>query len=95
MHGFDFNLNRRLGRVEINDGGWEMERFAESRLRIEGNQLQIAVPLDVFNSGPNRGSATTFDFKWATICQHVDDVMDFHISLAMSPQTGGSVSLYI
>jgi hypothetical protein len=84
-HGFDLIVNRSPGRVEINEGGWKWKDVAKIDYRIEGDQLQLAVPLDVFNSGTQSGAPTTFDFKWADNLQHVDDVLDVHVSGDVAP----------
>ena len=83
-HGFDLIVNRPVGNLEINEGGWKWRAVAKLDYRIQGNQMHLAVPIDVFN--PRTGSGLkTFDFKWADNLQHIDDSMDFHVSGDVAP----------
>jgi hypothetical protein len=83
-HGYDLIVNRSLGRVESNDGGWKWKDVAKVDYRIQGDQLQLAVPNELFGANP-KSLPTTFDFKWADNLQHVDDIMDFYLSGDVAP----------
>jgi hypothetical protein len=83
-HGFDLIVNRTLGQLEINDGGWKWKDLAAVSYRVEGNQMQLALPMESF--GARSGSTLkTFDFKWADNLQHPEDELDFHVSGDIAP----------
>jgi hypothetical protein len=65
-NGYDFIVNRvppgKFGAVlEKNNGGWNWLRAADVRLRVEGNQMHLAVPREPLGLPQD---PVTFDFKW-------------------------------
>jgi hypothetical protein len=67
--GYDFAVNR-VGPVggkallEHNRGGWNWQRTGEIEMRVEANQLVLAIPRKLLGREAARGSLA-FDFKWA------------------------------
>lgn len=88
--GYDFIVNRQVVDagttvVERNTGGWNWEKVGEAAMRIEGNELHIAVPRALL--GLLAGSdALSFDFKWTDNLQQPGDLMDFYVSGDVAPQ---------
>lgn len=83
-HGFDLIVNQKLGRVAVNEGGWKWRDAGKVDYRVEGDQLQLAVPVEVFGEESN-ATLKTFDFKWADNLQDVDNIMDFYTSGDVAP----------
>ena len=83
-HGFDLIVNRSVGNVEINEGGWNWRTIAKVDYRVQGDQLQLALPIEAFGADAS-SRLKAFDFKWADNLRHVDDIMDFHLSGDVAP----------
>ncbi len=88
--GYDFIVNRTLGAtgeswLEKNTGGWNWERVSPVSLRVEGNELQLAIPRAALGL-PRRGTKTAFDFKWADNLQRPGEIMDFYLSGDVAPE---------
>ena len=87
--GYDFIVNRNRdaeGRfwLEKNMGGWTWKKVVPVQWRVNGNQLQLAVPRAALGlSDGNTG--TDIDFKWADNLQHPGEVMDFYLSGDVAP----------
>ena len=60
--GFDFVVNRTLGKIERSVGGWNWEEVGNVSYHIEGNKLELSLPLS--SLGITTGSNFTLDFKW-------------------------------
>lgn len=87
--GYDFMVNRQRdanGKVwlEKNLGGWNWKRVAPVQLRVEGNELQLAIPRSALRLKTG-GTKTAIDFKWADNLQTPGDVMDFYVSGDVAP----------
>jgi hypothetical protein len=87
--GYDYIVNRESGDngkcwLEKNIGGWTWEKVAAVKMRVSGNELQLAVPRRALGlkSGETK---TAIDFKWADNLQHSDDIMDFYVSGNVAP----------
>jgi hypothetical protein len=85
--GYDFILNRALDGeeswLETNAGGWNWQRAAKVTIRVEGNQLMLAVPRQALGLPP--GDAVRFDFKWWDNAQQPGDIMDTYLSGDAAP----------
>lgn len=88
--GYDFIVNRAVdasGRhwLERNTGGWNWERVSAVELKVEGRELQLAIPRRAL--GLRTGTTQTrLDFKWADNLQRAGDVMDFYLSGDAAPE---------
>ena len=71
--------------LEKNAGGWRWKKVAKVRLRVEGNELHLAIPRRALGlpAGP---TALALDFKWADNLQQPGDVMDFYTSGDVAPE---------
>jgi len=85
--GYDFIVNRTAENgaawIEKNTGGWNWKRVAKARLRVEGRELQLAVPRSAL--GIRAGKRISFDFKWVDNLQRPGDIMDFYLSGDAAP----------
>lgn len=89
--GFDFIVNREVVNatttvIERNAGGWHWEKVVqpEVRMRVEGDELHLAIPRTVLNLQAD-ARPLSFDFKWADNLQQPGDVMDFYVSGDVAP----------
>lgn len=88
--GADFIVNRTVANggktwLERNQGGWRWEKVAQIDYRVEGNELQLAIPRELL--GMAEGSTPlTMDFKWADNLQTPGDAMDFYLSGDTAPE---------
>jgi hypothetical protein len=87
--GYDFIVNRAADAdgkfwLEKNLGGWKWEKVVPVELRVNGNELHLAIPRAAL--GVAAGSKVNFDFKWADNLQSPGDVMDFYISGDVAPE---------
>ncbi|MBI3849646.1 MAG: hypothetical protein HY298_05065 [Verrucomicrobia bacterium] len=88
--GFDFIVNRTVDadgktRLEKNDGGWNWKKVGPVKFRVQGNELQLAVPRAAL--GLQKNSARLhLDFKWTDNLQHPGDIMDFLVSGDVAPE---------
>ena len=88
--GYDFIVNRVADAdgkfwLEKNLGGWKWEKVASVDLRVQGNELQLAIPRTALGIAAV-GSKVEFDFKWADNLQQPGDVMDFYVSGDVAPE---------
>jgi hypothetical protein len=87
--GYDFIVNRRIegnGKtwLEKNAGGWNWKKVALVQFRVEGNELQLAIPRSAL--GLAAGNTTVnLDFKWADNIRLPGDITDFYISGDVAP----------
>ena len=85
--GYDFIVNRTIDGAESwlerNVGGWRWERVARVQLRLEGNELMLAIPRAAL--GLAAGDAVAFDFKWWDNPQKPGDIMDAYVSGDAAP----------
>ncbi len=77
--GYDFAVNRVTPEdgkavLEHSIGGWNWERVATLPLRVEGNQLQLAIPRALL--GLNAEVKIDLSFKWADNNCANGDIMD-------------------
>ncbi len=84
-NGYDFIINRLSpdkgsALLEKNNGGWNWLRAADVKFRVEGNQMQMAVPrAAIFKMSEPRidqltADPLTFDFKWLDNIKLPDDL---------------------
>lgn len=78
--GFEFIVNRTIegeGRswLERSPGGWNWEKVAPIRFRVDGNEMHLAVPRRVLGL-PTGNSPVTLDFQWIDNAQKPGDVLD-------------------
>ncbi len=87
--GYDFVVNRTFDSkgqtwLERNTGGWHWEKVAPVRLRVEGNQMQLAIPRSALGL-PAHAEDASLDFKWADNLQQPGDVLDFYLDGDVAP----------
>ena len=87
--GYNFIVNRSVADtettwLEVSSGGWKWHPVVKVDYRVEGNEMQLAIPRKALGlpavDGPLR-----FDFKWADNLQREGDVIDFLISGDVAP----------
>lgn len=88
--GYDFIVNRtapgeKTAWLEKNNGGWNWSKTAEAGYRVQGREMQIAIPRSALGLPAGRGTAVTFDFKWADNLEKPGDIMDFYVSGDVAP----------
>lgn len=88
--GYDFIVNRTgvsdgTTWLEKSEGGWRWAKVAAVRLRVEGNELHLAIPRTALGL-PADSTRTCLDFKWADNLQRPGDIMDFYISGDVAPE---------
>jgi hypothetical protein len=88
--GYDFIvnrtvLNRTTALLEKNSGGWNWTKTAEISYRVDGRELQLAIPRAALGL-TNGKSGFTLDFKWLDNIQQPGDIMDFYISGDVAPE---------
>ena len=86
-NGYDFIVNRvppvKFGAVlEKNNGGWNWLRAADVRLRVEGNQMHLAVPREPLGLAQD---PVTFDFKWIDNVKLPDDLTMLYLDGDTAP----------
>jgi len=86
--GYDFVLNRvspSEGRavLESSNGGWNWKETAKVAMKVEGNELQLAIPKTVL--GIASGTETTFQFKWADNYQGEGNIDTFYLDGDTAP----------
>jgi hypothetical protein len=70
--------------VEKHVSGWQWEKLAPVDYRLEGSQLQLAVPRSVV--GQTGESGVAIDLKWVDNLQIPGDVLDFYLSGDVAPE---------
>lgn len=88
--GFDFIVNRVMASdgtswLEKNTGGWKWEKVSRIKLRVEGNELHLAIPRKALAQAGGK-QPVALDFKWADNLQQPDEVMDFLLSGDVAPE---------
>jgi hypothetical protein len=88
--GYDFMVNRTADAdgkfwLEKNLGGWQWQKVTPVEFRVQGNELQLAIPRAALGLAAG-GSRVNFDFKWADNLQSPGDVMDFYVSGDVAPE---------
>ncbi len=88
--GYDFIVNRTVespGRtwLEKSEGGWRWRKVARVNLRVQGNELQLAIPRAALGL-PSGRERLSLDFKWADNLQRPGDIMDFYLSGDVAPE---------
>lgn len=85
--GYDYVLNRSITGattwLERNTGGWNWEKIAEVTIKVEGNELMLAIPRAALGVPP--GDALALDFKWWDNPQKPGDIMDVYLSGDAAP----------
>jgi hypothetical protein len=88
--GYDYIVNRVIEAdgstwLEKNTGGWQWQKVQKVPLRIEGNELHLAIPRQ--SLGLREGATdVVLDFKWADNLQRPGDIMDFYLSGDVAPE---------
>ena len=88
-NGYDFMVDRTRsadGKLWLlkNTGGWNWKRVTAVSMRMEGNELQLAIPRSALGLSSNTNK-TSFDFKWADNLQRPGDLMDFYLDGDVAP----------
>ncbi|HEX2974126.1 MAG TPA: hypothetical protein VHP11_17465, partial [Tepidisphaeraceae bacterium] len=88
--GYDLIVNRTVENggtswLEKNTGGWQWEKVARVTYRVQGDQLQLAIPRSAL-SLPQGQTGLSLDFKWVDHAQHPGDIMDFYQSGDAAPE---------
>ena len=86
--GYDFVLNRvppSNGKavLESSGGGWNWKEAAKVAIKVEGNELQLAIPKKVL--GMTGNTKTTFQFKWADNYQGEGNINSFYLDGDAAP----------
>jgi hypothetical protein len=86
--GYDFVLNRIVPAsgqaiLESSSGGWNWKEAAKVAMKVEGNELQLAIPKKEL--GLTEGTKTTFQFKWADNYQGEGDIDSFYLDGDAAP----------
>ena len=86
--GYDFIVNRSVKGnqtwLEQNTGGWNWKKVAQVELKVQGNELMLAVPRAALDMP--EGDDITLDFKWWDNPQHPGDIMDAYLSGDAAPE---------
>jgi hypothetical protein len=87
-HGYDYLINHEVlsetkTTIKKTSSGWNWEKAGEIDYRVNGNELQLAIPLKLL--GLKGKSSFTIDFKWADNVQKEDDIMEFIVSGDAAP----------
>lgn len=82
--GYDFIVNRTAGRLEKNAGGWNWNPAGAAPMKVQGNELMLAVPRTAL--GLAAGGAIALDFKWWDNPQRPGDIMDSYLSGDAAPE---------
>ena len=69
--------------LERNAGGWKWEKVAKVQLKVQGNELMLAVPRAAL--GLADGETVALDFKWWDNPQKPGDIMDTYLSGDVAP----------
>ncbi|MGE5609991.1 MAG: hypothetical protein ACM359_12105 [Bacillota bacterium] len=88
--GYDFVVNRSVENgtttwLEKNEGGWQWKKVAKVSYRVQGNELQLAIPRSALNV-PAGQAVLAIDFKWADHVQRPGEIMDFYLSGDVAPE---------
>ena len=60
--GFDYAVNRSIGKLERSAGGWRWAAAAEIEYAVDGCDMELALPLKAL--GIDDPDNFTVDFKW-------------------------------
>jgi hypothetical protein len=87
--GYDLLVGRELDAdgkpwLEKNTGGWQWEKVAPLRCRLEGSRLHLSLPRSALRGNLDRSLG--FDFKWVDNVQVPGDIMDFYLSGDVAPE---------
>lgn len=86
--GYDFIVNRTVEGsqtwLEQNTGGWNWKKIARVALKVQGNELMLAVPRGAL--ALPAGGEMAFDFKWWDNPQDPGDIMDAYLSGDAAPE---------
>ena len=86
--GYDFVLNRVAPTggqaiLECSTGGWNWKEAAKVAMKVEGNQLQLAIPKKALGITDN--AKVTFQFKWADNYQGEGEINSFYLDGDAAP----------
>jgi hypothetical protein len=87
--GYQYIVNRTVRNettslLERSTGGWNWAKVVEVSYRVQGNELQVAIPRSALGL-PTGKNDFKLDFKWADNMQKPGDVMDFYLSGDVAP----------
>ncbi len=82
--GFDFVVNRTAGSLEKNAGGWNWNAGSKVQMKVQGNELMLAIPRATLAAVA--GDSITLDFKWWDNPQQPGDIMDTYTSGDTAPE---------
>ncbi|TWU33029.1 glycoside hydrolase family 71/99 protein [Novipirellula artificiosorum] len=85
--GYDFLLNRTIDGdqswLEKHLDGWQWQKVSQVEIRVEDNELMLAVPRE--SLGLSANGAIEFDFKWWDNPQSPGEIMDTYSSGDTAP----------
>jgi hypothetical protein len=86
--GYDFVLNRKApigdqAILESSSGGWNWKEAAGVTMKVEGNELQLAIPKKEL--GITEGKKAAFQFKWADNYQGEGNIDSFYLDGDAAP----------
>jgi hypothetical protein len=86
--GYDFIINRTVtgheSSLEKNVGGWNWQPVGKMQLKVEGNELMLALPRAAL--GLENREDFALDFKWWDNLQKPGDIMDSYLSGDVAPE---------
>ena len=87
FEGYRYIVNRRpqtngTTSVEQSTGGYNWENSGSAKYTVQGNRLQVAIPLSALGLSPGN---CVFEFKVADNVTKYDDIMDYYISGDSAP----------
>ncbi len=84
--GYNMVVNRKnpgdKAWVEQSTGGWKWIDVAQVDFRINGNQMELAMPRSLFGPGT---TPLQFEFKWSDNMQADGEIMDFYVNGDVAP----------
>lgn len=88
--GYDYVVNRAVEAdgtawLEQCAGGWNWRRVAKVNFRVEGADLQLAIPRRALGLKDDQ-TAVALDFKWADNLQRPGDILDSYVSGDVAPE---------
>ncbi len=87
--GYDFIVNRRVkdatsSILEHSAGGWAWRPRGEVAMRVNGQELELAIPRDLLG-WTGSAAVPTFQFKWSDNLQEEGDILDFTLNGDTAP----------
>lgn len=84
--GYQFVINRtpegNMTSVEKSTGGYAFESVGQAKIRVEGNVMQVAIPLSMLGLTFDN---VHFEFKVADHVTNYEDIMDYYVTGDVAP----------